>query len=67
MDEYGNIRIYDSDTNTFGSYNADATTRTFMKPTREDYFNDQPGFAPDEPIVFDDIVIDPFIDPIILP
>jgi uncharacterized protein YukE len=28
----GAIRIYDSQTNTFGSYNADGTTRTYYKP-----------------------------------
>ena len=42
--EDGTIRVYDSSTNTFGSYNADGTTRTFFKPSGgQDYFDRQPG------------------------
>ena len=36
VDTDGIIRVYDPATNTFGSYNADRTTRTFFKPTQED-------------------------------
>ncbi|HEV7224046.1 MAG TPA: hypothetical protein VGN42_15160 [Pirellulales bacterium] len=50
----GAIRIYDSATNTFGSFNANGTTRTLYKPnptqhgypTNIDYWNAQPGGAP---------------------
>ncbi len=53
----GTIRVYDPDTNTFGSYNPDGTTRTFYKPnpatheqlTNLDYWNGQPGGPPDYP------------------
>ncbi len=30
--------IYDPESNTFGSYNADGSTRTFFKPTSSKYF-----------------------------
>ena len=51
VDMYGNIRVYDPKTNTFGSYNSDGSTRTFFKPTDpvtgrpsgSSYFNSQPG------------------------
>ncbi|WP_027936970.1 hemagglutinin repeat-containing protein [Anaeroarcus burkinensis] len=44
VDENGTTRVYDPSTNTFGSYNADGTTKTFYKPKRGiDYWNDQPG------------------------
>jgi len=50
----GTIRVYDPETNTFGSYNADGTTRTFYRPDPEhhgyesnwDYWLDQPGNPP---------------------
>jgi pyocin large subunit-like protein len=50
----GVIRIYDPATNTFGSYNAAGTTRTFYMPnpllhgypTNWDYWLSQPGYAP---------------------
>jgi hypothetical protein len=42
----GTIRIYDPTTNTFGSYNADGSTRTFFKPTSPTYFDRQPGYPP---------------------
>ena len=35
IDEEGVIRIYDSETNTFGAYNPSGTTRTFFNPTLE--------------------------------
>lgn len=37
----GNTRVYDSNTNTFGSYNPDGTTKTFMKPTSKNYWQNQ--------------------------
>lgn len=44
VDQDGVIRVYDPTTNTFGSYNADGTTKTFFKPTAgQRYFNRQPG------------------------
>lgn len=44
VDSNGVVRVYDPDTNTFGSYNSNGTTRTFFKPSRGiDYWNDQPG------------------------
>jgi pyocin large subunit-like protein len=50
----GSIRIYDPQSNTFGAYNADGSTRTFYKPdparrgfaTNWDYWVSQPGYAP---------------------
>lgn len=43
-DSSGVIRVYDSSTNTFGSYNPDGTTKTFFKPKGgQSYFNGQPG------------------------
>jgi len=54
VDDNGVTRVYDPETNTFGSYNANGTTRTFFKPdptihgypTNQDYFDAQPGSAP---------------------
>ncbi|SMF69177.1 intein N-terminal splicing region [Paenibacillus barengoltzii] len=44
VDTDGTIRVYDPKTNTFGSYNADGTSKTFYKPTRgRAYWDDQPG------------------------
>ena len=44
VDSNGVTRVYDSSTNTFGSYNPDGTTNTFFKPTGgQHYFNTQPG------------------------
>lgn len=38
------IRVYDPKTNTFGSYNADGTSKTLYKPPAgQDYFDRQPG------------------------
>lgn len=42
----GAIRVYEPKTNTFGSYNADGTTRTFYKPSQgQKYWNRQPGVS----------------------
>jgi hypothetical protein len=41
IDSYGVTRIYDPNTNTFGVYNSDGTTRTFFKPTDPYYFDNQ--------------------------
>jgi RHS repeat-associated protein len=51
IDSNGTIRIYDPASNTFGSYNADGTTKTYYKPNPEihgypsniDYWNSQRG------------------------
>lgn len=44
VDKNGAVRVYDPNTNTFGAYNADGTTRTFYKPTGgQAYFDRQPG------------------------
>ncbi len=53
----GTIRIYDPESNTFGSYNANGTTRTFYKPdpsmhpyqTNWDYWRAEPGYSPWRP------------------
>jgi pyocin large subunit-like protein len=42
------MRVYDSKTNTFGSYNPDGSTKTFFKPDPirypgTSYFDKQPG------------------------
>uniref|UniRef100_UPI0003635C20 polymorphic toxin-type HINT domain-containing protein n=1 Tax=Paenibacillus sp. OSY-SE TaxID=1196323 RepID=UPI0003635C20 len=42
-DTDGTIRVYDSKTNTYGSYNADGTTKTYYKPTSPTYWSRQPG------------------------
>ncbi|MED1664847.1 polymorphic toxin-type HINT domain-containing protein [Brevibacillus laterosporus] len=42
-DTDGTIRVYDPKTNTFGSYNADGTTKTFYKPASPTYWSRQPG------------------------
>ena len=46
IDSDGVIRIYDPESNTFGAYNADGTTRTFYKPSSPTYWDRQPGNAP---------------------
>ncbi|KAA3610784.1 MAG: hypothetical protein DWQ01_07685 [Planctomycetota bacterium] len=54
IDKDGIIRVWDPATNTFGSYNANGTTKTFFKPdpakhgrpTNQGYWNDQPGMLP---------------------
>jgi pyocin large subunit-like protein len=47
IDSNGIIRVYDPETNTFGSYNPNGTTRTFYKPPAGiNYWSRQPGVAP---------------------
>ena len=46
IDSDGVIRIYDPNTNTFGAFNANGTTRTFYKPSSPTYWDRQPGNAP---------------------
>jgi pyocin large subunit-like protein len=43
VDSDGVIRVYDPRTNTFGAYNPNGTTRTFLKPKLPGYFDKQPG------------------------
>ncbi|HWT27147.1 MAG TPA: RHS repeat-associated core domain-containing protein, partial [Mobilitalea sp.] len=44
VDNKGITRVYDPNTNTFGSYNPDGTTRTLFSPTNgQTYFDNQPG------------------------
>lgn len=44
VDENGTIRVYDSQTNTFGVYNSNGKTITFFKPRHgQRYFDSQPG------------------------
>jgi pyocin large subunit-like protein len=51
IDKEGVLRIYDSETNTFGAYNSDGTARTMYKPdpskhgyaSNQDYWDAQPG------------------------
>lgn len=43
----GVIRVYDSETNTFASYNMNGSTKTFFKPNDEEfYWLRQPGRVP---------------------
>ena len=46
IDSDGVIRIYDPNTNTFGAFNPNGTTRTFYKPSSPTYWDRQPGNAP---------------------
>jgi RHS repeat-associated protein len=46
IDSDGVIRVYDKNTNTFGSYNPDGTTKTFFKPSSPTYWDRQPGKSP---------------------
>jgi hypothetical protein len=54
VDSRGTIRMYDPKTNTFGSYNASGTTKTFYKPdpaqhgypSNQAYWDAQPGTPP---------------------
>ena len=44
VDTDGVIRVYDSQTNVFGSYNVDGTTKTLFSPkSGQKYFDSQPG------------------------
>lgn len=46
IDASGTIRVYDPNTNTFGAYNANGTTRTFFNPSSPTYWSRQPGASP---------------------
>jgi len=46
IDADGVIRVYDPNTNTFGSFNPNGTARTFFKPTSPTYWSRQPGSPP---------------------
>ncbi len=43
VDDDGVLRVYEAKTKTFASYNRNLTTKTFFKPGRPDYFDEQPG------------------------
>ncbi len=43
IDESGDLRVYDPATRSFAAYNKNGTTKTYFKPGRRDYFDDQPG------------------------
>lgn len=43
VDDAGGLRVYDPTTRSFGAYNRDGTAKTFFKPSRRGYFDDQPG------------------------
>jgi len=43
LDADGVLRVYEAKTKTFASYNRDLTAKTFFKPGRPNYFEDQPG------------------------
>lgn len=43
MDSDDVTRVHDSETNIFGSYNKNGTTKTFFKPEAPNYFDGQPG------------------------
>jgi len=43
VDDDGVLRVYEPKTRSFAAYNKDLTTRTYFKPGRRDYFDDQPG------------------------
>lgn len=44
FDKNGTTRVYDPETNSFGSYNKDGSTKTFYKPKAgQEYFDRQPG------------------------
>lgn len=43
LDDDGVLRVYDPKSRAFASYNKDLTTKTYFKPGRRDYFDDQPG------------------------
>jgi len=50
VDEDGVIRIYDPGSNTYGEYNADGTTRLFLRPEHgSTFWAEQPGTPPISP------------------
>lgn len=46
IDPNGTIRVIDPDSNTFGAFNPDGTTKTFFKPLSPTYFSTQKGVPP---------------------
>lgn len=46
-DGSGVLRVYDPKSRAFAAYNRDGTTKTYFKPGRRDYFEDQPGESVD--------------------
>lgn len=46
-DDTGVIRVFDPKSGAFAAYNSDGTTKTYFKPGRRGYFNDQPGESVD--------------------
>ncbi|MCW5558720.1 MAG: hypothetical protein KIT22_12945 [Verrucomicrobiae bacterium] len=42
-DDAGVIRVFDPRSGAFAAYNPDGTTKTYFKPGRRGYFQDQPG------------------------
>jgi hypothetical protein len=46
-DKSGVLRVYDPKSRAFAAYNRNGTTKTFFKPRRRDYFEDQPGESVD--------------------
>ncbi|MBN8248807.1 MAG: hypothetical protein J0L84_15375 [Verrucomicrobia bacterium] len=47
QDTAGVIRVFDPQAGAFAAYNPDGTTKTYFKPGRRGYFNDQPGDSVD--------------------
>lgn len=43
QDSEGVVRVFDSRSGAFAAYNRDGTTKTYFKPGRRGYFEDQPG------------------------
>jgi pyocin large subunit-like protein len=43
QDSDGVVRVFDPGSGAFGAYNRDGTTKTYFKPGRRGYFEDQPG------------------------
>ena len=43
LDSEGVVRIFDPRSGAFAAYNPDGTTKTYFKPGRREYFDDQPG------------------------
>lgn len=46
-DSSGVLRVYDPKSRAFAAYNRNGTTKTYFKPRRRDYFEDQPGESVD--------------------
>lgn len=42
-DSEGVVRVFDPQSGVFAAYNRDGTTKTYFKPGRRGYFEDQPG------------------------